>query len=219
MNYKENRNIHRPKHIYLDDKIYFITGRTYEKVGYFYDDKRKELLKRVLVECIKRFDIKIFAWVILDNHYHILFKPGNKFRSAQFVNPYKKNVKMRGTNYPRKRNDEMSETNFVNRYQLIEFIRKLHKDSSRIINKLDNKKGRKIWYQYWDHCIRDEKDFYKHFNYIHNNPIKHRKVKNINELKNYKYSSFNSWIKKKSREWINSSFELYPIHDFTFDNE
>lgn len=74
-----------------------------------------------------------------------------------------------------------------------------------------------IWYQYWDYCIRDEADFYRYFNYIHNNSIKHRKVKNIEELYKYKYSSFNNWINKKGREWINSSFEDYPILDFTVE--
>lgn len=30
-----------------------------------------------------------------------------------------------------------------------------------------------IWHQYADHVIRDEKDYFCHLNYIHQNPIKH----------------------------------------------
>lgn len=199
---------HRPPHIYRDNQIYFLTSRTHKKICYFNGDERKEILKNVLIKSIKRFNIKIYAWVIMDNHYHLLFDIKRKFPSSQFASP-------RGDEL---RTSEMTpKGNFASKYQLVEFIRKLHKDSSRIINKLDNTRGRKIWYQYWDHCIRDETDFYKHFNYIHNNPIKHKKVVNIEELNLYKYSSFNNWVTKKGREWINFCFLDYPILDYSED--
>ena len=206
---------HRPPHIYRDNQIYFLTSRTYKEICYFNNDSKKEILKNVLIESIKRFNIKIYAWVIMDNHYHLLFHINRKFRSrlygeqaTQFVNPEENKL----------RNSEMTpKGNFAPKYQLVEFIRKLHKDSSRIINTIDNTFGHKIWYQYWDHCIRDEADFYKHFNYIHDNLIKHKKVKNIDELNLYKYSSFNTWVKKKGREWIVSCFRDYPVLDYTED--
>jgi len=215
---------HRPPHIYRDNQIYFLTSRTHKEICYFNNDLRKDILKSVLIKSVKRFDIKIYAWVILDNHYHLLFGVNSKFRSrlyggqaAQFANPKTGNRESKENKevIQKLRNSEMSETNFAPKYRIVEFIRKLHKDTSRKINKLDNSFGRKIWYQYWDHCIRDEEDFYKHFNYIHNNPIKHKKVKNLEELHKYKYSSFNTWVKKKGREWINYSFLDYPILDFT----
>jgi putative transposase len=37
----------------------------------------------------------------------------------------------------------------------------------------------KIWQiRFWDHIIRDERDFWNHMNYIHFNPIKHGLVSN-----------------------------------------
>jgi putative transposase len=199
---------HRPPHIYRDNQIYFLTSRTYKEICYFNNDSKKEILKSVLIKSIKRFNIKIYAWVIIDNHYHLLFDIKRKFPSSQFANPGGDELG----------NSEItSKDNFASKYQLVEFIRKIHKDSSRILNKIDNTPKRKIWYQYWDHCIRDEEDFYKHFNYIHNNPIKHKKVRNIEELYKYKYSSFNNWIKKKGREWMISCFEDYPILDYSKD--
>jgi REP element-mobilizing transposase RayT len=199
---------HHPPHIFRDNTIYFITARTIKKESqrkletfiatsvevsdyrrdslqntnmYFYNNARKDVFVEVFKKSIKKYDIKIFAWVLLDNHYHLLIKINKK-------------------------------------EALTRFIQNLHANSARLLNKLDNTKGRKIWYQYWDHCIRDEKDFYKHFNYIHNNPIKHKKAANLQELKKYKFSSFNSWIEKKGGEWINSCFEIYPIFDFIVDN-
>lgn len=36
------------------------------------------------------------------------------------------------------------------------------------------KRERGIWQRrFWEHCIRDERDFNNHIEYIHNNPIKH----------------------------------------------
>jgi putative transposase len=205
MQYPKNQNIHRPYHIYQTNLIYFVTGRTLNKIPFFNSLETKNIFIQVLNKSKLKYNTDIYAWALLGNHYHILFKFNNKFRSAQFVTP-------------NKRNDEMSEANFVTsyaKYQLVEFIRTLHKDTARLINQLDQTPGRKIWYQYWDHCIRNEADFYKHFNYIHNNPIKHNKVKNLEGLPNYEFSSFKTWLNKKGKEWIHSCFEKYPIIDFT----
>jgi putative transposase len=42
---------------------------------------------------------------------------------------------------------------------------------------------RGIWQRrYWDHLIRDEADFQTHLNYIHYNPVKHGRVKQVKDL-------------------------------------
>jgi putative transposase len=47
--------------------------------------------------------------------------------------------------------------------------------------------GQTIWqHRYWEHCIRDERDFENHVNYIHNNPVKHGLVLNA---KDWEHSS------------------------------
>ena len=32
---------------------------------------------------------------------------------------------------------------------------------------------------FWEHAIRNEKDYGNHVNYIHSNPVKHRYVKHV----------------------------------------
>ena len=59
------------------------------------------------------------------------------------------------------------------RSQLVPFIRRLHSTSAIQINRRDHTPGRKVWYNYWDYCPRDDRDFYRVFNYIHIQPIKH----------------------------------------------
>jgi putative transposase len=100
--------------------------------------------------------------------------------------------------------------------RLINFI---NGKSAFELNRIESKRCRKIWHQYWDYCIRDEKDFWMHFNYIHNNPIKHEFISNFDELKHYRFSSFNSWIKKKNFDWLWQCFENYPIRDFSIEGD
>ena len=51
-----------------------------------------------------------------------------------------------------------------------------------------------VWQRrYWEHCIRDEQDFKKHFDYIHYNPVKHNYVTNACE---WKWSSFHKYKAK-----------------------
>ncbi len=57
----ENQNKHRPRHIYLEDKIYFVTGRTYNKINYFSTKERKNIFIEILNNLIKRYKINIYA--------------------------------------------------------------------------------------------------------------------------------------------------------------
>lgn len=54
------------------------------------------------------------------------------------------------------------------------------------------KKGeRGIWQRrFWEHTIRDERDFYNHIEYIHNNPVKHGYVSNAQD---WPYSSIHQF--------------------------
>jgi len=182
MLYPDNRNIHRPPHIYKDDILYFITARTIKKEKFFNAKEKKKILEKTLKEILERYCCDCFALAILDNHYHIIIKIKN--------------------------GDDLKL-----------FIKDLHSLSSQRLNKLEDKKGRKIWFQYWDHCIRNEKDFFLHFNYIHHNPVKHGYIKTQEEVLNYEFCSYKDWMNKKGAEWLASSFERYPIKDFTVEGD
>ena len=63
------------------------------------------------------------------------------------------------------------------------------------ISKSRLRKGeRGIWQRrYWEHTIRDERDFQNHMDYIHYNPVKHGYVQ---ATKAWPYSSFHCWVKR-----------------------
>ena len=60
----------------------------------------------------------------------------------------------------------------------------------------DRKQNRMAWQglwqsRYYDHIIRDERDFQAHLDYIHFNPVRHRYVRNACD---YPWSSFRQWV-------------------------
>tara|TARA_R110000868_G_scaffold360413_3_gene622417 strand:+ start:237 stop:746 length:510 start_codon:yes stop_codon:yes gene_type:complete len=58
----------------------------------------------------------------------------------------------------------------------------------------EKKRERGIWQRrFWEHSIRDEKDFIRHVHYIHYNPVKHGYVKSP---VNWKFSSIHRYVRK-----------------------
>ena len=96
------------------------------------------------------------------------------------------------------------------------FVQNLHSNSARLLNKIDQSEGRQVWYQYWDRCIRSERDLYTRLNYIHQNPVKHGLVSRID---NYEWSSYKTYLTNKGEEWLQDCFEKFPITDCTLEEE
>lgn len=67
---------HRPRHINQTSSPYFLTGRTYFGLPYFDTKEKKELalLSAIKLAC-QNYHLTLDAWVVLDNHYHLLFRP------------------------------------------------------------------------------------------------------------------------------------------------
>jgi putative transposase len=50
-----------------------------------------------------------------------------------------------------------------------------------------------LWQRrFWEHTIRDERDFERHVDYIHFNPVKHRLVA---EVRDWPYLSFHHYVR------------------------
>ena len=71
---------------------------------------------------------------------------------------------------------------------------------------------RGIWQRrYWEHLIRDEKDFAAHMDYVHFNPVKHGLAQRVSD---WPYSTFHRLVRSGAypQDWANASdLELdYP---------
>ena|SRR3989338_6506233 len=171
-----------PPHIYQDQTIYFITAKTINGLPLFNTHRKKDIFLQVFSHLQQEESINVFAWVLHDNHYHVLLKTP----SARAI---------------------------------IKFITRLHASTARLLNTFDKMPQRKVWYQYWDRCIRSERDFWERFNYIHHNPVKHGYVTHQEALKEYPYSSYQTWHLRKGETWMASCFMEYPIIDFSVEND
>jgi len=88
-------------------------------------------------------------------------------------------------------------------------IQRLHSETSRKLNEIDDTKGRKVWFQYWDTCLTYEKSYYARLNYVHNNPVKHGLVKVASQ---YPFCSA-GWFE------VNAKPSFYKkVKSFKYDN-
>jgi len=77
---------------------------------------------------------------------------------------------------------------------LSNFIASYHKFTARQWNNEENAPGRKVWWNYWDTCIRSEKDLYNRLQYIFWNPVKHGLTENA---KDYSFSSYKDYLEQQ----------------------
>ena len=173
---------HQPKHIYVDNRIYFITSHIQDRDFIFDQDSKRDKMLLKIFSLAWENEIELIAWSLLRDHYHLLLK--------------------------------ISEGRTISKY-----IGEIHRGFSFEMNQSEGKKGRSLWRNYWDWCIRDERDFWRHFNYIHNNPIKHGIVRDIDTLGTYRYSSFWNYLRTHGIEWLMDVMEAYPVLDFTVNND
>jgi putative transposase len=83
---------------------------------------------------------------------------------------------------------------FATRWRLIKsrFSRSIA--ATEAISRSRIRKGeRQIWQRrYWEHAIRDQRDFDKHVDYIHFNPVKHG---HVSKVRDWPYSSFHRYVR------------------------
>jgi REP-associated tyrosine transposase len=66
------------------------------------------------------------------------------------------------------------------------FLGKLHMQTATQLNRLDNKPGRTVWFQFWDSHITFERSYLARLHYVHYNPSRHGIVP---LAENYKWCS------------------------------
>ena len=64
-----------------------------------------------------------------------------------------------------------------------------------------------VWWNYWDYCPRNEKDYFVRLNYLLMNPIKHGYV---TDLHDYPVSSFHNFFVEVGRKGLIRQVREYP---------
>lgn len=68
----------RPKRILTENAVYHVTSRGNERQKMVRDDKDRWLFLRVLAEAVEEHRVLIHAWVLMDNHYHLVLETPEK---------------------------------------------------------------------------------------------------------------------------------------------
>jgi len=148
------------KRIFLDGYSYYLTIVTHQRNPILIDNI--ELLRESFRVSKKKYQYKIEAIVILPDHIHLIIKPKIAKEYPHIIRTIKQ---------------------YFSKHCEEHYFTHLEQSTSRW------KEGyRTVWQKkYYEHTIRNEKDFLEKITYMQNNPLKHGLVEDIRE---WKYSSF-----------------------------
>jgi putative transposase len=90
-------------------------------------------------------------------------------------------------------------------------LKRLHGTTSRLWNNEDGLTGRrKVWYRFYDRCIRDEAHYYHALNYIHYNAVKHGYVGSPYD---WPWCSVHRYANELGRGWLREQWVQYSPGD------
>ena len=154
--------------------FYFFTATVLEWKHLLKPDKFKDVIIESFRFLVNKFRVRIFAFVIMPNHFHIVWKINEALEKSDF------------------QRDLLKFTSHT-------ILRDLKKNNSEVYNKLYvGAKDRK--YQFWERNplsipLLSQKVVEQKINYIHANPL-HTKWRLANEPQHYKYSSAKFYYKE-----------------------
>ena len=94
---------------------------------------------------------------------------------------------------------------------LSKFTNSYHKFTARKWNLEDGLKGRKVWWNFWDTCIRTERDYYNRLRYVFWNPVKHGIVENPVE---YSFSNYTEYLSQLQDFDFTGTDEVIDVPEF-----
>ncbi len=148
------------------DSLYFITSKVSLNKKIFDNYKKKKIVLSQIKKAVEQLSIRIFAYSISMNHYHVLLHINNYEKHGQF-----KQIVNGGSAYLY--NKSLRETE--------ERLGKMWLDSKSLI-------------------INNEKSLLNVIGYISGNLLKHKEVKNFQELKRCPFSSYRQMVLKYGDE-------------------
>jgi len=89
---------------------------------------------------------------------------------------------------------------------LTAIMRGIHRTSAVMILETTDC-AKPVWWNYWDYCPRNEKEYMTRANYLMFNPVRHGYVGN---LRDYPFSSFHKLYTERGRDVLVKRFQEYP---------
>ena len=157
-------NYRRP---HVSGGTYFITQVTYQRDTWLSSDMGRKALREAINNVREKYSFAIDAFVLLPDHFHCLWSlppgEGNKSVRLRLIKTY------------------------VTKHYRQDLAINGETSQSR------QKRGESnLWQRrFWEHLIRDERDFAQHCDYIHYNPVRHGLCDNPQD---WRFSSIHRFI-------------------------
>jgi putative transposase len=148
---------------------YFFTVVTYRRQTFLCDDDVRAALRDAIAKVRRDRPFRIDAWVLLPEHFHAIWTlPADDCDYSQRWAQIKRWV-------TRTCSERLS------RHEWINVSKRKHREST-------------LWQRrFWEHEIRDERDYRNHMDYLHYNPVKHGHVERVVD---WRYSSFHRLVRE-----------------------
>ncbi len=163
-----------PKRWYVDGGIYFVTTVTEERFPYFKDDVLCEMLIEDIKICKELHGFRLFAFNILYEHLHFVVQPRDGSNISTIMHSLKRG-------FARKANQMIVGNDYIFTYPEKVVgegwvkIRSSPTGCEQLVEGKVDIPPFKWQRGFFEHVIRDEKDFVNHLRYTENNHKKHWK--------------------------------------------
>jgi putative transposase len=88
------------------------------------------------------------------------------------------------------------------------YLKHLHADTARELNRLDQREGRQVWHNFRETKLTYEKSYLARLNYVHQNPVKHGRVLVANQYR---------WCSAAWFERVATPAQVQTIYSFKID--
>ena len=158
-------NYRRPR---IKGATVFITLVTYQRVPFLIQPEARQILRSAWNYVSIKHPLTIDAICLLPDHIHAIIT------------------------LPEEDDDYSIRIREIKRMFTIKFMTAC-RERLKPNDSWKNKGEATLWQRrFWDHIIRDEKDFQSHFDYIHYNPVKHGLV---DSPSSWEWSSFHRYVR------------------------
>ena len=128
---------------------YFITQVTYNREPWLISDIARQALRDAIIHVRQKYPFVINAFVLLPDYFHCLWT------------------------LPETDSDLSTRMRLIKTSVTKQYGKKLG-INAEVSDGRDKRKESNLWQRrFWEHLIRDERDFVNHCNYIHYNPLRH----------------------------------------------
>ena len=76
---------YHPPHVYEDNALYFLTGATAHHQRFLDTDRKRALVRDVLQEAVRQSSARLYGWVMLADHYHLLLRTDDATPIHRFI--------------------------------------------------------------------------------------------------------------------------------------